>query len=414
MGKSGGEQCAFMCQGVNPATGPHDKADERDTQFCVPLAPTVRTHDQACSRQEGGSVGGADNNQDPRFTHFAGNKSCKTNNQKCYYKGNIVPIGSEMPSVVMYQWKEKMRRQNTKEIRGAVERPSLYRSASENVDAAKNMSILAALEPCGTFRTFRLKKAPLVTLAVIASAAMIVASLRYVQTASGWSDAIFQYSPVTPQSGNAVALQRALLTESTEMQSPATIVNDQADMEAPPPSVSEPDISVNWQLALAATSDQHVPEVIASSGSANAGAINEVGKSSAQMKFAKEGKGATGAVVIKKPNGSPRQKGKDKDVELIAALLSHVSQPDTTTKEPGQKKLMAVTSAQTSPVAEKEPGINRDVVVWSRGDSAESLVKRCQELGFIERELCRMRICSDLWGKTPACPTSEHGVSGQR
>ena len=56
---------------------------------------------------------------------------------------------------------------------------------------------------------------------------------------------------------------------------------------------------------------------------------------------------------------------------------------------------------------------NRDIVVRTAGQSTEALVKRCRALGLLEGELCRVRICSGLWGSDPACPgyntrTPEH------
>jgi hypothetical protein len=41
----------------------------------------------------------------------------------------------------------------------------------------------------------------------------------------------------------------------------------------------------------------------------------------------------------------------------------------------------------------------------AQGETTEALVKRCLALGFLEGQLCRIRICSGLWGKDSACPS---------
>lgn len=99
---------------------------------------------------------------------------------------------------------------------------------------------------------------------------------------------------------------------------------------------------------------------------------------------------------------------KDKDVELIAALLTHVSPPGTSSKQLAQKNGKPGDETAMSPVSgggkAAKPG--QDVIVRSPGDSTADLVKRCQALGFIEGQLCRARICAGHWGKDPACPSA--------
>lgn len=109
--------------------------------------------------------------------------------------------------------------------------------------------------------------------------------------------------------------------------------------------------------------------------------------------------------------------GKDKDVDLIAALLTHVS---SGTKPPqsevSRKSSTNSATTRTSSIAlagkrERNPGTNRDIVMPTPGESTESLVKRCRALGFFEGELCRLRVCSGQWGKEPACPSNATGSS---
>lgn len=111
-----------------------------------------------------------------------------------------------------------------------------------------------------------------------------------------------------------------------------------------------------------------------------------------------------------------KNRGKDEDVDLIAALLSRVSStPKTSAKEGPNKATSAATASRkisSSSVAKQErnQGGNRDIVVKAPEESIESLVKRCRALGFFEGELCRLRICSGMWDKNPACATNNQDL----
>ena len=108
-----------------------------------------------------------------------------------------------------------------------------------------------------------------------------------------------------------------------------------------------------------------------------------------------------------------RGSGRDKDVDLIAALLSHVSSSSKASVGEGAKeRLSASNTARTLSAGgttkrERKAVSNRDVVTQASGESTESLVARCRALGFIEGELCRVRVCSGLWGKDPGCPSND-------
>lgn len=103
---------------------------------------------------------------------------------------------------------------------------------------------------------------------------------------------------------------------------------------------------------------------------------------------------------------APAASGKDSDVDLIAALVSHVSRGNNSGKENRKRSAKATADARAAASARKDrrtdPG--HDIVVRNDGDSTETLVKRCRALGLIEGELCRVRICSGRWGIDPACP----------
>ncbi len=126
----------------------------------------------------------------------------------------------------------------------------------------------------------------------------------------------------------------------------------------------------------------------------------------AETKLAAES-GRTPAVA-----SSAKSNTKDGDVDLIAALLSQVSRPNTTDKNVPRKstetpsaKVRSAVGESSSAKREKYGESNRDIVVArTSNESTEALVKRCRALGFFEGELCRMRICSGRWGTDPACP----------
>lgn len=74
----------------------------------------------------------------------------------------------------------------------------------------------------------------------------------------------------------------------------------------------------------------------------------------------------------------------DSDVVLLTALVAHANK-----QAPQLAKASAPAAAD--PVAGRS---NHDVVLPKENESTESLLQRCQQLGFIEGMLCRSRICA--------------------
>jgi hypothetical protein len=120
---------------------------------------------------------------------------------------------------------------------------------------------------------------------------------------------------------------------------------------------------------------------------------------------------ARAAGTTKTPAEAP-----DKDVNLLAALLAHnngvAGQPSPTvrplvTAKPGTIPAPQKTNALSSPASEKvartSTAPSREVVERQASESTAALLKRCGTFGFIEGELCRMRICSGLWDSDAAC-----------
>jgi hypothetical protein len=119
----------------------------------------------------------------------------------------------------------------------------------------------------------------------------------------------------------------------------------------------------------------------------------------------------TRTASTKKPPAEPL----DKDVNLLAALIQHNSgvvgtsgpMPRTPAIGKTSASLLPKTNALDSPAPGKMARVSsapaREVVERQGSESTTALLQRCGALGFIEGELCRVRICSGLWDTDAAC-----------
>ncbi|KRB66325.1 hypothetical protein [Noviherbaspirillum sp. Root189] len=120
----------------------------------------------------------------------------------------------------------------------------------------------------------------------------------------------------------------------------------------------------------------------------------------------------TSAKPSRAPTSRVQGKKDDRDVDLIAALLSHVGVAGSDRREltavPARKTNTLSREGTSGPSLKKSgaPDAGRDVVLQSVGDTIDTLVKRCQALGFFEGQLCRLRICSGHGGRDAACPVN--------
>jgi hypothetical protein len=111
-----------------------------------------------------------------------------------------------------------------------------------------------------------------------------------------------------------------------------------------------------------------------------------------------------GVIAEKKPSVVA---GKDKDINLLAAFVTHNNAPTAVTevKQPVVAKNNAtstvkITNVGTAP--EKPTATPTTSIV----QTTESQLKQCSELGFFEREICRMKTCNTLWETNAACKAS--------
>lgn len=94
----------------------------------------------------------------------------------------------------------------------------------------------------------------------------------------------------------------------------------------------------------------------------------------------------------------------DSDVNILTALVSHgdsVTEPSKT-KETAKSK-QAAKKKSAEPVVAQNTADTPDIVERKSGDSTGGLLQRCKQLGLIEGELCRWRICSGRWDTDPSC-----------
>jgi hypothetical protein len=98
---------------------------------------------------------------------------------------------------------------------------------------------------------------------------------------------------------------------------------------------------------------------------------------------------------------------KDKDVNLLAALITHNNGPAA----PTEVKQAAVTKSNAALVTKPTSAVTAPekatpTPVAASPQTTESQLKQCGELGFFEREVCRMKTCNNLWETNAACKAS--------
>lgn len=100
----------------------------------------------------------------------------------------------------------------------------------------------------------------------------------------------------------------------------------------------------------------------------------------------------------------------DSDVNILTALVSHgdsVNEPAKPAKETAKSKQQAKKKAAEPVLAQNASDGGPDIVERKNGDSTAGLLQRCRQLGMIEGELCRWRICSGRWDTDTACKVNK-------
>jgi hypothetical protein len=191
-------------------------------------------------------------------------------------------------------------------------------------------------------------------------------------------------SPSTPSDGEQQG--------ATAME--ASVVRPVVDIAGTLAAVSEPAISPSVKHAIHESQKRTTPAT------------------SKPVRQKSTSKDRTSAKPSRTPKSHVHGTRNDRDVDLIAALLSHVSVAGSDRRELSSvsaRKTNSLSGERLSgPLSKKgsTPDSSRDVVLQSAVDTTDTLVKRCQALGFFEGQLCRLRICSGHWGKDAACPVN--------
>ncbi len=291
--------------------------------------------------------------------------------------------------------------------KNAADRPSLYSFNKEERNSREIFSILDALEP-------RVRKSAIWWRTALVGLVGVLAGSLYLVGRD-----IDVYHQLSPAASNETVLGRTMLKREPPELLPVSAAVSVDAASAAPIVVEEPSHQVEPQTAgdqaptivneaaaespgVALASAQVAKTVAPESASAGHSEAVQAGI----VANTRESRAAPRNVVAAKAEPVPH-KGKDSDVDLIAALVAHVSHGDAAHKEIKRNVGKAASEARmTNGGAKRERRIDsaRDIVVRNDGDSTEELVARCRALGLIEGELCRLRICSGLWGRDPSCP----------
>jgi hypothetical protein len=94
---------------------------------------------------------------------------------------------------------------------------------------------------------------------------------------------------------------------------------------------------------------------------------------------------------------------KDKDVNLLAAIITHNIAPAASSE--GKQAVAAKTNAPSiAKTANELASIDASIAVaTSNAQNTEAQLKKCNELGFFDKEVCRVKTCNNLWETNAAC-----------
>jgi hypothetical protein len=297
--------------------------------------------------------------------------------------------------------------------------PSLYSAEATVTDSRHAISILEALEPARA-RGSRVKwaVAGIVLLLTTSMIYLLMADAAFPGRASvaALIDAVFKQerTAVAHAAPDTIQVATEQLPEAPRT---ATIITEEEKPNRDALMYAKAVTKESTQLANSVTGlANDVPKQFTISASSpepeeikKASSRSSMELSSARKFELKSAEKAARSLASAGTNNESRSK--DKDVDLIAALLAYTPRPSGSGKSTSQKspimqneRLADADTVVMKRVKRDDP--KRDIVTRTASESTESLVKRCQALGFFEGELCRLRICSGHWGSDPACPSS--------
>jgi hypothetical protein len=247
------------------------------------------------------------------------------------------------------------------------------------------------------------KSSTIKTLAVLSlGAAAAFFGYQYVsETAKGGLFSAANQSPATKASKgqNAVIDERAVPLPATIASAPVAAT---APLEAAP-------------VAVAAVTE--AAQIVNEPSAAKLTAALEEGVKppKATIQKALEAKETSKAQAIPKPAAPSTTNEKkptvvatkDKDVNLLAALITHNNAPaapaDVKQSVVAKNNPPLTTKSASAVIAPEKPATEPATL---SAQTTESQLKQCRELGFFEREVCRMKTCNNLWETNAACKAS--------
>lgn len=302
---------------------------------------------------------------------------------------------------------------NAMHTNGGSARPSLYiERGSVGPEGEETFNILDSIEPARKRYVFGKRMIPavlLVAATVIGAGILLGDADKFPRISEVPQPTVQRTAVLTPPDSSLAAASLPAEVEQAQSATGEGAVSDDEPIPSSAASVSASEIAMTELKAepvLAAAAPVEMSKAVPAKPK-KARVQRLAGKS--DRKLASREKSAEKKSQLKRSTGQlAKPSRKDKDVELIAALLTHVSPSGASGQQSTQKKGKPGDETAMSPVSgggkAAKPG--QDVIVRSPGDSTADLVKRCQALGFIEGQLCRARICAGHWGKDPACPSA--------
>jgi hypothetical protein len=264
----------------------------------------------------------------------------------------------------------------------ANKRPSLYTDEGANREA-NALTILGGLEP-STRKRSRGKKRVLAGLLVLAAVSAMCLGIRPATRTT------------TEQATAPIPAETAVATSKSEEVKRATVITETE------PVVDTPKENVAMADSPAEVAAEEAAKAVAEQRPTKDASDNQH-KKNASVTHGHDKANAKPATVKAAKPASPTGTHKDRDVDLVAALLAYSGKSAS-----GQAASHPERDAAKR-TAPPEPG--RDIVTRTAGESTASLVQRCRALGWVEGELCRVRVCSGLWGKDAACPANNSKAS---
>ena len=135
--------------------------------------------------------------------------------------------------------------------------------------------------------------------------------------------------------------------------------------------------------------------------SAKTNASNNKGSGKADTNLAlKAGTNGASSNAIAAKNSGP---GGDKDINLIAALLTHNAATQANTLPSGVKSAAVdTTTSAKANNAGLSPSAGKSLLP-ARAESTESRLKQCEGLDLLQREICKLKTCNNLWDTDASC-----------